>query len=225
MSKVFTFATLSVLCANAQSISARAGTRFDRGVSTASSRGPITATVRSLDADVTYVNGKSALGYVAILYEPSSRAYLWMYREVAPAKVATGERPHLRHPNEFMRGWTAVISDQRIVLFSADAFGVSVLESPPEAATDLGDAERRAFLAARSQLRLLAVGGGPIPIRPRIELPKEFSFPPFSPMPKSMKLSSVTRVGTTWELVLECQWREKVVLDDRYRMVSHQKLP
>lgn len=48
---------------------------------------------------------------------------------------------------------------------------------------------------------------------------------PLSPVYAYLKLLSVTRRGNGWELEIQSRWKELVLINGDYQVISHQRVP
>ncbi|MFN7921656.1 MAG: hypothetical protein U0Q16_16265 [Bryobacteraceae bacterium] len=233
MRLVYLFLCCWQLVGEAQEIRPLVFTKADRALRVATPRGEQAIPVRTFDADLTYSNGRSALGYFTVLYDPTSRHFLWNYDEL-PADYASSEkRPHIEHPDGFAHGWTHYVTDQRILLYHGGPTMVVFWESGPDVAATLDEAEAKALAQARVDL-------GNFPARSRRnfrllptvkvglqgELSKEFFYKPWDSFPKVLEILSFAQLPDgNLELTVQAYWKEKLVLDPRFKILSHQKVP
>lgn len=215
----------------AQQAAVRPATRVDRGISISAERRSVMATVRSFDLDLAYPGGKQGVGYISILYDPSNQSYFWLHSPMTPGRVASQARPHTESPAVFSNRWTPFSTPKGITLFNIGGSTISVIESSStEKASTLAEAEEKVLIRIRqigARMPITAVDRTRDQFRVvglESALGVRFLAAPFSPILTKLRLISVSKLEVGWELVVQCEWKERLILGEDYRLVSHQRI-
>ena len=103
---------------------------------------------------------------------------------------------------------------------------LSILESAQRAGT-LAEAEAKTLHAVAERLPSLENSAA----RPdeivivTLPLNRDFFAPRPSAGPQWAKVFQASRTEGKWEIIVEGQWRAKVLLDDRYKVLATERLP
>jgi hypothetical protein len=180
----------------------------------------------------TYPSGKEEPAKLAVLFEPKSHLYLWEFFS-APR---FGKFEDLRVLDNMTWNSAIAIGNNRLVYFAmpSDMF----VRDATERAADMDDAERRALHESDMQLATFAID--PAPQMKTISFGREimaislaldpsgrtsFLAPPnrSDPGPYPVHVQAAYIDGK-WEVLLEAQFKVKVVLDNNYQVLNVERI-
>ncbi len=196
-----------------------ATTRYNHAISAKTDLGDVSIAVRQMLVDVSLPKWHSGKGSLSIFLDSSSGYFQWWLAPVAKtqqsARLVSGQGAH----------WRMYIAADRLLYFGFGHPNLIIKESR-EKARNLDDAEERALSDARR--RGLAVLAYKSPDRVLINLWKilphnrseNFFAPPGDPRLGPLRLVDVVHKGNTWEVILQGQWQQKIVLNDKYEVTG-----
>lgn len=202
----------------ADGLSPIANTRHEREVTAKSDGGDITIAHREMYVDILPHDGAPRKGALLVIFDAASGQYLYEWHP-----VPIDEQKLTISSGYGSRAVTYVARD-RIIVFGFSQPSLLVHESFAKASS-MDEAELGALWSANGgfqpksnrkpdnrlvvELGLL-VGQGKLP-------QGFFQTCHMCANPPPARMVSVERKGVTWEIVLQGQWREKLILDEKYQ--------
>ncbi|MCZ2155441.1 MAG: hypothetical protein LC114_16325 [Bryobacterales bacterium] len=197
--------------ATPQDITVVRGSRHDIGLTAIASSGEVFIAARELLVDITFQGGTSGKGKLHVVFDASTKCFLQSIFWVSNGKYPV----HSWFENIAQTG-RFVVSDDRLVLITLQnrlAPFIAILESSPEKATDLDDAEVRSVRWYRDHLSVLEArtytleSFGYFAARVAIGIPNGFFDSDLSTDPRGylpVKFVDVARINDTqWTVTLE----------------------
>jgi hypothetical protein len=199
-------------------------TTSDHGIHASTKLGDATADGRELLVDATYPSGRNGKGGVFVLFDKASGFFIWYYREIgknepqSPGMVET-----------FTSDSIPYVADDRLVVFLKRDSDISVRESF-ERADSLDDSMSRALKSAADLLGEIERGSQgsyyksfkDVPLTP---LGRDFLGPKLSAAFGPIKLLSVSKLPSGWDILVQGQWKAKLTLNDKYETTGWEKIP
>ena len=197
-------------------LSPNATTKHDHALAAQADQGDLFVTAREMLVDISDPRWHSGKGALAILFDSSSGYYQWRLAPVAKNTQSA----------DLTDGYGTLsrihVSADRLVYFAFGYPNLAVKESRTKA-SNLDDAEAKALQEAKT--RLPAVLAHKMDDWVLTNLGKVLPYLFFVPMGSSaisgpIKIIEIAHKANTWELVLQGQWQEKIVLDDKYQVTA-----
>jgi hypothetical protein len=117
------------------------------------------------------------------------------------------------------------VAADRLAVFSGGTQVMFVRDSL-ERASSLDDAQTKAFREAEAELGSMETSPPrrhfkevPLP------LPLDFFAPKYSAAPAKSRLIGVLRQDGKWTIIVEGQWKVRITLDDKYEVISTERVP
>jgi hypothetical protein len=191
-----------------------------------SAGGDVTLSTDQFRVDVQYPDGKTERSDVFVVYDPATGRYLW---ELSP--VQPGGEPWLT--SAFQSGkWVVYAGGDEMVDFYMP--GQLSVQEWTRRETSLDAASAAAVRDIEQRVRALKSGrleGTFVEVPLGQAMGKAFACagfgePDFSPTCSfhAEKISSVTREGDNWRLVIENRWAQEVILDSKFALVSTRRI-
>jgi hypothetical protein len=190
--------------------------KYDHGVTAKTDAGTGALGAREMLVNVTYPNGRNVKGSFIVLFDQPTGRYLWEF-----GQVMTNEQTSRMSVGTGTRSLTYVAAD-RIVKFGY-AYPYLFAHESLGRANGIDDAEVKATneLVARLPAIQAYKTDDRVIMSLRKLLPKEFFFrTPFSVMAGPFKVVDFSRKGSTWEVILQGSWQEKITLNDKYQITG-----
>jgi hypothetical protein len=216
--------TISCLSLAAQpSVSVVASSESKHAIRAFSASGEVTIPVASLQLDVGHASGKSERTNLVVVYDPQGGYYFWR------------NTPAYRGPGD-TTGWLSAMESGVGVYVGPDAIvdfymtGLLYAQEHRERANTLDSAIEAAVDGIRRHLPAYERNGydnsdGGKGIGVGTAIGAGFRCPPFrANCPDVTKVTSVSRQGDTWRLVIQNQWDQEVILDAKFNLVSTRRL-
>ena len=193
--------------------------------------GVVSLQLRNFSVNATYPKYGTEPGGVSVAYDPASRFYTWYFADDDPR-----DPPSYESPGALFRQLIRQLQDRRLVAYVLPDKMVTLelwlprihVKEWPNKAESLEDAVKKSMEEIRQ--RLLQCGGGRWPgydLEKHTQLP-DFGFnfygPPLSPIDMPTTIARVSFEKGQWRIVLENQWRQEVVLDKNYSMLTTKRL-
>jgi hypothetical protein len=215
--------TISCLSLSAQpSVSVVASSESKHAIRAFLASGEVTIPAASLRLDIVHASGKSERTNLVVVYDPQGGYYFWTN---TPAYRGPGDTTSWLSAMEsggvgIYVGPDAIVEFYMTGLLYAQEHRerASTLDSAIDAAVDdirrhLPAYERNGYDNSGKGIGVGAAIGG------------DFRCPPFrANCPDVTKVTSVSRQGDTWRLVIENQWDQEVILDAKFNLVSTRRL-
>lgn len=219
---VLTFAlniSLGATMAQTSELRPVAAGRADQTISAYTPVGRMVLPAREVLVEGKYPDGKPLLGNLLIFFDPSTGRFLWdcsTYHAPLEYRGVPGRLPEHRPLMTDMtrRNGLVVYADStRLTAFGALPHDISTRESRQKAES-LNEAENKALRDASDQLSAAEHNGayGWKSISLQEHLSRGFFAPKGSAAPGGFVFSDVARDDDRWEIMLQGQWRVKVVL-------------
>jgi hypothetical protein len=189
--------------------------------------GQVELQLRDLSVAVTYPRYGAARGDLNVVFDPSSRYYLWYFAEEDSRSPPSPEAERSLFFQLTHHNLVAYLLPDRMVTFELWIPRIRVKESRNKA-DNLEDAVERSVDEVRQ--RLPGSGGGRVPgleDGKLVQLPDlgfDFYGPPIRPIDLPTTMVGVSYADGRWRIVLENQWRQEVILDDKYSFASTRRL-
>ena len=209
-----------------QSVEEVGFTRSTHSMHGFSPKGSVPLSVLRLQVDVHYRDDKVERGDLFVIYDPQTGHYIWLYGALRPDGVPSDLLSDLESGK-----WAIYVEEDKIVEFVVQA-DLDIQERGGRAASlDAAGAatlvEMERWVATKKdriynesiQVPLYrAIGGG-------FACP-EFGSNEFTPTCRfhAEKISSVTREGDNWRLVIENRWAQEVALDSKFALVRTKRI-
>jgi hypothetical protein len=219
---------VSAPIAQAQSASAVAFSESSHSILAFSPSGTVSLPVVRVSLDIRHSDGGRERGVLIVVFDPDSSHYFWRYNESYGASAGGS------FLDELERGREAVYVNEKAI---TDFYAPSALyvQAHSEKAVSLGAAERLSIEQFGRLIPVIERGGSYVEdkeIKLWGILGIDFSCPPygdpqFSPTCGfgAKKISSITKEGEQWRVVLRNRWDQLLVLDAAFKIVSSQRLP
>ncbi len=187
--------------------------------------GPVSLQLRNFSVELTYPKYGRELGGVSVAFNPASGRYAWIY---APEE----DSPSYDTPGAFFFDYeskklVSYVLPDRIVTLLLRPGAIRVKEFIDKADSLEEAAKKSIELVGR---RLSESGGDHWPgleDGKLVQLPDlgfDFYGPPIRPIDLPTTMVGVSYADGRWRIVLENQWRQEVILDDKYSFVSTKRL-
>jgi hypothetical protein len=196
-------------------------TIIERGMPAQTKLGSAVITARETVVDEMYPGGQKDRGVLVVLFDNASGFYLWLYYGLGVTTPLTPARMDPLASEEVI----PFVADDRLVLFQKNPTGVWIQESFERAASP-SDAMQRSLRSASEMLGEIGKGlqgsreQSFKTVRFTAVLGEEFITAPARPILGPLKLISVSKVDSGWEIVAEGRWKAKFTLNDKYEVTG-----
>lgn len=192
-------------------------------------RGPISLQLRNFSVHLTYPKYGPEDGGISVLYDPASMYYAWIYApDQGPDDPERSSTPGALFKKYESKQLAVAIRSDGMFTFDQHPREIRIKEWRGKA-EGMGDASKKSIEEVR--LRLPGSGGGPWPgleeghlVKLPASLGNEFYFPPMTPVEMWTTINRISYEDNHWIIVIENQWRQELVLDDNYSILSTKKL-
>ena len=170
--------------------------------------------VRLMELDAKYPNGKTGKGTICVYYDRNTGLYLW---DFLMWLVKYPIPPSEKH---FMYDGKVFVANNQIVQFRPESYVQS-----SDVANSLEEALSKSVTAATSTLQR----GESALIFPRKgskwRFPPDFYVPPYNSKGVRLAIIDVQRNNSQWQLTVQGVWKEVITLDDNLQFVGHAPAP
>ena len=183
------------------------------------SKGQARLQARSIAIEATMPNGITKRGEVFVIFDPVAGFFQWFLATgVSNLETTDGYLP------VFASGeWATFAEKDALTIFQFAAMPpfVAAIQSHSRASSAI-DAEAKALGEATKALSDQEGRSRPKEWHrvPLLSLGKEFVIAPGRPVPGPMTILAVMKQDGNWEITLQGQWKEKILLNDKFELVS-----
>jgi hypothetical protein len=181
---------------------------------------------RRMTLDIVSANPKLRKTIFMLIYDPETTRYLWDSEYVPDG--FPDNLPPIPEGNFIYSG------SARLTSFWIVAPKIVVLESQKTAGS-LDEAEQKALSEKRvveSEMEQMMTSKTPVerPDAKRVkfvpfgDLGEEFFSPPLSARAGPVKLLDLVRKGNHWEATIQGQWKERLDIDDNYKVIGKEQI-
>jgi hypothetical protein len=167
-------------------------------------------------------DGGRVRGNLVVVFNPATNLFVWDFAAV-PDEVKA-----LYQIDEIEARRRLVYADStRLALFTVTVPPIDVyLREASERAANADDADAKALRRASEQYE--SMRSDYMYGRRKVSLFKDLGYPFITPehdvMSSRAKFNSVALIGGNWELVIEGQWKERIVLNDEFKLLGHERV-
>ena len=170
--------------------------------------------VRLMELDAKYPNGKTGKGTICVLYDRNTGLYLWDFLMWLVKYPIPPSEEH------FVYKGKVFVANNQIVHFRPESYVQS-----SDVANSLEEALTKSVTAATSTLQR----GESALIFPRKRsqwrFPPDFFVPPHNSKGIRPAIIDVQMKNSQWQLTVQGVWKEIVTLDDKFQFVGHAPAP
>ena len=190
--------------------------------------------IREVPLDTRMPNGRDGTGTLQLLFDPESKLFQWRLaiEVLSPGEPRRPERVEFPVPTEFTSGsQVAYVSKDALVTFTVTPYPPALhVQEARSHADSIEDAIAASLQAAAENLSEYQHRrpnyGKPIRLYPQLTN-DFFCTPPCDPQSAAMvpllggaKITAVSMQNGQWKIVIKGRWTEKIVLNDKFELVS-----
>jgi hypothetical protein len=191
---------------------------FDRGLPAFGRLADGTVAARGMQLDAKMPSGAKRNAQFLVLFDPVSGCFQWLFGYGNPANRTT-------YLDDFSSGHNAIFAaDHKLIVFSLSSPSLGVREST-EVADGIDDADTKSLRAAIDSASEYESGASEKHWRriSLLSLGLDFWAPKGSAAFGPAKILKVSREGSNWNVIIQAQWKSKIVLNDQYEIVKAEK--
>ena len=216
---VFLSITLGIASA-ANKLTPISTSKYEHAIAAKTDQGDTFLVAREMLVDITYTDGRPRKGALLVLFDSSSGNYMWEF-----GLVGQNENASTMTIGYGTSGLVHAASG-RLTHFAFRPPFLMVHESATKA-NGIEDAEAKAFVEATDRLpaKLARKMDDRVIINLMKVLAREFFLACAQCVgPGPTRIVNITRNGSTWELVLQGQWQERIILNQKYEITGHNRI-
>ncbi len=170
--------------------------------------------VRLMELDAKYPNGKTGKGTICVYYDQNTRLYLWDFLMLPKTYNAQPSA------EIFMYKGKVFVANNQIVQFRTESYVQS-----SDVANGLEEALSKSVTTATT---ILQRGESALVFSRKgynLRLPADFLVPPYNSLAVMPSIIDVQRKNSQWQVTVQGVWKEIITLDDKFQFIGHAPVP